>query len=170
MRCVIDPCLELDHWRRSRRRPDSSRRARPRPVGERRGRVWGGWFSLHHDHIAPEARLDQPSSVELHATGAGELQWSVAEGALPSGLAPQSDRGPTATLSGTPTEPRLFPFQIVVADGRGGRPRETSRSPCDPRCRSTGSGCRQRMRESRTRRSSSLPEARPRAALEPGGG
>lgn len=66
----------------------------------------------------PEASTETPYSVGLSATGGtGTLAWSLAAGSsLPAGLSLNAASG---AISGTPTQPGIFNFTVVVTDSLG---------------------------------------------------
>jgi large repetitive protein len=63
----------------------------------------------------PGAKAGRPYTAAVTATGGGSLQWTVTEGALPSGLSLNRDTG---ALAGTPSSAGSFPFTVKVADDK----------------------------------------------------
>ena len=65
----------------------------------------------------PDALVGQPYSQVLDVTNAASsFSWSLASGALPSGLTINSYLG---TISGTPTQTGQSSFAVELTDGRG---------------------------------------------------
>ncbi len=67
----------------------------------------------------PSGRRGDFYSANLSAQGGAGTgaMWSVASGALPPGMALSS--GPSATISGTPTVPGAFSFELQIIDASG---------------------------------------------------
>lgn len=67
-----------------------------------------------------DAQQDEPYAVELEASGTGTFTWEgPAAGSLPPGLTIQSIGPRTALLSGTPTVPGTFEFEVTITDLEG---------------------------------------------------
>jgi large repetitive protein len=76
--------------------------------------VVGGLSIVQRQSTLTPAQVNKPYSLQLSASGGGNLTWSVAAGALPAGL---SLNASTGLVSGTPTAAGDSSFQIKVTDG-----------------------------------------------------
>lgn len=81
-------------------------------------------FSIKINGIAPvikttgfdDATVGKDYSTVLTATGTAQINWSVTSGKLPDGL---SLVGSSGKLSGVPTKPGIFKFDITAANAYG---------------------------------------------------
>ncbi|HJL41112.1 MAG TPA: Ig domain-containing protein [Myxococcales bacterium LLY-WYZ-16_1] len=65
----------------------------------------------------PAARAGEPFTVSIEATGGVEpYVWAVASGSLPDGVTIEDPASNPVVLSGTPTVPGLFNFDLRVTD------------------------------------------------------
>jgi hypothetical protein len=71
-------------------------------------------IAIEQSTLTPSATVvEQPYRVQLSATGGGSQTWTLESGTLPTGLTLSSG----GLLSGTPSAPGSFTFDVQVSDG-----------------------------------------------------
>lgn len=71
-------------------------------------------LTVKNDSPMFPAAVNAPYTAQMVADGGGTQVWSLSAGALPPGMT----LTPTGLLSGTPTTPGAYEFQVLVADAK----------------------------------------------------